>query len=208
MQINQEISECLIRGDKTAVGEKVREACARGENALHILEKGLVAGMDVVGQRFKKNEMFIPEVLACAAAMHAGLEILKPLLTDQESKPLGKVLIATVAGDVHDIGKNIVAMMLEAARFEVVDLGVDVAVDRIVESVRDEKPDVLALSALLSTTMPMFKPTIQAVKEAALTPKTIVGGAQVTSAYAKESGADACAPNAVVAVDVVKGLVA
>lgn len=207
MQMSRLISEALIRGDKTTVTEQVKVACSSGENALQILEEGLLAGMDIIGQRFKKGEIFIPEVLASAGAMHAGLNMLKPLLIGQGVKPIGKVLIATVAGDVHDIGKNIVAMMLEAGQFEVVDLGVNVTVERVVESVRSEKPDVLALSALLSTTMPMFKKTIEVVKDAGLTVKTIVGGAAVTLSYAKESGADAYAPNAVMAVDVVKKLV-
>lgn len=208
IEMYREISEALIRGDKTVVADRVQEACDQGKNPLEILEEGLLAGMEVVGQRFKKNEMFIPEVLASAATMHAGLDILKPVLTGEGAKSRGKVLICTVAGDVHDIGKNIVAMMLEAHRFEVVDLGVDVSKEKVVEAVTAEQPDVLALSALLSTTMPMFKPTIQAVKDRGQAAKIIVGGAQVTAAYAQESGANAYAPNAIAAVDVVKGLVA
>lgn len=207
MELLKNISESLIAGDKNAVVEKVNEACKRDLKAMQILNEGLLSGLEIVGKRFKNDEMYIPEVLASAAAMNAGLEILKPLLTGEGSQPLAKVVIATVAGDVHDIGKNIVAMMLEAARFKVIDLGVDVSIHRIVEAVKKEKPDILALSALLSTTITMFKPTLQAVKEAGLTTKTIVGGSQVTEAYAKEVGADAYAPNAVVAVDVVKNLI-
>jgi 5-methyltetrahydrofolate--homocysteine methyltransferase len=207
MELLRNISESLIAGNKIDVANKVNEACKSNLSALQILNEGLLSGLEIVGKRFKNNEMYIPEVLASAAAMHAGLEILKPLLTGEGSQPLGKVVIATVAGDVHDIGKNIVAMMLEAARFRVVDLGVDVSIDRVVEAVKREKPEIIALSGLLSTTITMFKPTLQAVKEAGLTPKSIVGGAQVTAAYAKEAGADAYAPNAVVAVDVVKNLV-
>ena len=207
MEILQRISEALIAGNKNVVLEKVNEACGNGIDALQILNQGLLAGLEIVGKRFKNNEMYIPEVLASAAAMQGALAILKDLLRGEGSKPLGKVVIASVAGDVHDIGKNIVAMMLEAARFNVVDLGVDVAVHRVVEAVKKEKPDILALSALLSTTIPMFKPTLQAVKDAGLKTKSIVGGAQVTRTYAKEAGADAYAPNAVEAVDAVKALI-
>ncbi len=208
MNLKEEISEPLIRGKVAIVAERVKRTCELGEDVKAILEQGLLPGMSVVGERFKRNEMFIPEVLASAKAMHAGLDILKPLLVGQGVEPRGKVVIGTVAGDVHDIGKNIVAMMLEAGRFEVVDLGVDVSVEEFVEAVRAEEPEILAMSALLSTTMPMFKKSIQAVENAGLNVKIIVGGAQVTSAYAEEAGADAYAPNAVVAVEVVGKLVA
>jgi 5-methyltetrahydrofolate--homocysteine methyltransferase len=207
MDLKREISEPLIRGEVKTVIEAVRQACDQGENPKVILEQGLMSGMTVVGERFKKNEMFIPEVLASAKAMNEGLNILRPLLVGLEAKPVGKVVIGTVKGDLHDIGKNIVGMMLGANRFEVVDIGIDAPVAKFVETVRKEEPDILGMSALLSTTMPMFRETIQAVKKAGLKVKIIIGGAQVSSAYAEECGADGYAPNAIEAVDLVKKLI-
>lgn len=206
MPIEREISDPLIAGNAAAVAENVQVAYDRGEDPKVILEKGLLAGMAILGERFKKDEMFIPEVLASAKAMHAGLSILKPFLKRDEAKPLGKVVIGTVKGDVHDIGKKIVTMILEANRFEVIDIGIDVPVEKFVEAVEREKPDILALSALLTTTMPMFRETISAVQQVDHEVKTMVGGCQVTAAYAKESGADGYAPNAILAVDVAKDL--
>jgi 5-methyltetrahydrofolate--homocysteine methyltransferase len=207
MDFRKEISEPLIRGEVQTVTEAVRQACHQGENPNVILEQGLMSGMMVVGQRFKKNEMFIPEVLASAKAMNEGLTILKPLLVGIGSKPVGKVVIGTVKGDLHDLGKNIVGMMLEANRLEVIDLGVDVPIEKFVEAVQQEKPDIMGMSALLSTTMPRFGETIQAVRKAKLNVKIIIGGAQVNSAYAEECGADGYAPNAIEAVDLVKKLI-
>jgi 5-methyltetrahydrofolate--homocysteine methyltransferase len=207
MDLKKEISETLVRGEIRAVLESVKQACSQGEDPKAILEQGLMAGMIVVGERFKKNEMFIPEVLASAKAMNEGLNILRPMLVGAGAKPAGKIVLGTVKGDLHDIGKNIVGMMLETNRFEVVDIGIDVAAEKFVEAVRKEKPDVLGMSALLSTTMPMFSKTIQAVKKAGLKVKFIVGGAQVNSAYAEECGADGYAPNAIEAIDLVKSLI-
>lgn len=207
MDLKREISEPLIRGEVKTVVEAVKRACDQGENPKVILEQGLMGGMTIVGERFKKNEMFIPEVLASAKAMNEGLNLLKPFLVGAGAKPMGKVVIGTVKGDLHDIGKSIVGMMLEANRFEVVDLGIDVPVKKFVDAVRMEKPDILGMSALLSTTMPMFRETIQGVEKEGLKVKIIVGGAQVNSTYTEECGADGYAPNAIEAVDLVKKLI-
>lgn len=206
MNLKKEISEPLIRGEMKAVLDGVKQAQAQGEDPRVILEQGLMAGMIVVGERFKKNEMFIPEVLASAKAMNEGVTMLKPTLVGAGAKSTGKIVLGTVKGDLHDIGKNIVGMMLETNRFEVVDIGIDIPVEKFVEAVRKEKPDILGMSALLSTTMPMFAKTIQAVKKAGLKVKFIVGGAQVNAAYAEECGADGYAPNAIEAIDLVKSL--
>ena len=207
MDLKKEISEPLIRGEIKAVLDGVKQAQAQGEDPRVILEQGLMAGMIVVGERFKKNEMFIPEVLASAKAMNEGVTMLKPMLEGAAAKSTGKIVLGTVKGDLHDIGKNIVGMMLETNRFEVVDIGIDLPVEKFVEAVRKEKPDILGMSALLSTTMPMFAKTIQAVKKAGLKVKFIVGGAQVNAAYAEECGADGYAPNAIEAIDLVKSLI-
>ncbi len=206
MDFRKEILELLILGEAQTVAEAVRQACRQGEDPKVILEQALMSGMTVVGQRFRKNEMFIPEVLASAKAMNEGLTILKPLLVGIGLKAVGTVVIGTVKGDLHDIGKNIVGMMLEANRFEVIDLGIDVPIEKFVEAVQKKKPDILGMSALLSTTMPRFGETIQAVRKAKLNVKIIIGGAQVNLAYAEECGADGYAPNAIEAVDLVKKL--
>lgn len=208
MDVKTEISQCLIRGDIVNTVENVKTALEMGKKPREILDQGLLAGMEHVGKKFKANQLFIPEVLASAKAMNDSIELLRPYWGKDQLKKTGKVIIGTVAGDVHDIGKNIVIMMLEASRFDVIDLGVDVPVEKFVEAIQNEKPDVLGLSALLTSTMPMFKTTIQAVTDAGLNVKTIIGGAQVDSEQMEISGADAIAPNAVVGVDVIKRLVA
>jgi 5-methyltetrahydrofolate--homocysteine methyltransferase len=208
MDIKSEIYQSLIRGDIANTVENVKKALEIGESPNLILDQSLLVGMNYVGEKFKINHMFIPEVLASATAMNQSIELLRPYWDMDEAKKTGKVVIGTVSGDVHDIGKNIVIMMLEAARFDVVDLGVDVSVERFVKSVKKEKPDVLGLSALLTTTMPMLKTTIQAIKDAGYFVKTVIGGAQVNSEQVEISGASAYAPNAVVGVEVITKLVA
>jgi 5-methyltetrahydrofolate--homocysteine methyltransferase len=161
-----------------------------------------------VGEKFSSGELFVPEMLMAAQAMKAGLEILKPLLSSGQAHAKGTVVIGTVKGDLHDIGKNLVAMMLEGAGFEVVDLGVDVASEKFVQAAAERKADVVALSALLTTTMPAMQRTVAAVKEAGLSSRTIIGGAPVTQAYAERVGADGYSPDAPGAVRLVKKLVA
>ncbi|HIC94650.1 MAG TPA: cobalamin-binding protein [Anaerolineae bacterium] len=207
-RILQEIASNLYKGEEEAVAKLVQEALDQGLSPEEILADGLIAGMDKVGRDFKAGDLFVPEVLIAARAMHAGMDVLKPLLTDAKSHSVGKMVIGTVKGDLHDIGKNLVAMMMEGAGFEVVDLGIDVPPERFVEAVEEEKPDLVGMSALLTTTMPMMRTTLEALEEAGLRGrvKVMVGGAPVTQAWAEEIGADGYAPDAASAVDKAKEL--
>jgi 5-methyltetrahydrofolate--homocysteine methyltransferase len=208
--ILQQISSSLYDGDDQAVGELVQKALDQGLSPSSILQGGLIAGMDVVGRDFKAGELFVPEVLVAARAMHAGMNVLRPLLAESEAPSAGKYLIGTVKGDLHDIGKNLVKMMLEGAGFEIIDLGTDVDPQAFVAGVRDHRPSVVGMSALLTTTMVQMKSTIEALEEAGLrdSVKIMVGGAPVTDGFAKQIGADAFAPDAATAVDVARNLVA
>ncbi|MCF8108603.1 MAG: corrinoid protein [Desulfohalobiaceae bacterium] len=192
------ISNTLIKGDAGNLTLQVQAALEEGTAASDILNKALIAGMDVVGERMENGDMFIPEVLMSAKAMSGALGILKPLLTDEESKSAGKIIIGTVKGDLHDIGKNLVAMMLESAGFEVVNLGVDIAPEAFVEAVKEHQPNLIGLSALLTTTMTQMQKTVDALKESGLRSqvKILVGGAPVTEKFAREIGADGYAPDA------------
>ncbi len=202
------IAESLIAGKIDEVSGLVQEAVDGGADAQETMEKGLLAGMDVVGQRFKSGEMFIPEVLRSAKAMHAGMEILRPLLAESDTKGAGTVVIGTVEGDLHDIGKNLVGMMFEGAGYKVVNLGIDLAPQVFVDAVKEHDPDLLGMSALLTTTMPKMGETINALKEAGLRDKVkiMVGGAPVTAEFAEEIGADAYAANAASSVDKAKAV--
>lgn len=208
MEILKEISENLQKGNAPKVGELVKTALEQGISPKDILEQGLIDGMDKVGVKFKNDEIYVPEVLIAARAMHAGMDVLKPILTNSGVEPIGKVVIGTVKGDLHDIGKNLVKMMMEGAGFEVIDLGVDVTADKFIETVKESKSDILAMSALLTTTMPYMKTVIEAVEEAGLRDqvKIIVGGAPITDNFAKEINADGYAPDAASAVDKCKEL--
>ena len=199
----QGLAEAVIRGDREAVSSLTQAAVSEGVSAEQIINEGLIAGMAVVGDKFKKNEFYVPEVLIAARAMHAGMDIIKPLLAESGVQPRGTIAIGTVKGDLHDIGKNLVAMMMEGGGFEVLDLEVDVAPEKFVEAVKDKGAQVVALSALLTTTMPSMKDTIEALKEAGVrdSVKVMIGGAPVTQNYADEIGADGYAPDAASAVD-------
>ena len=199
----QGIAEGVISGKRDDVARLVQAAVDEGVGADVIINEGLIAGMSVVGDRFKKNEFYVPEVLIAARAMHAGMDIIKPLLADSGVQPKGVIVIGTVKGDLHDIGKNLVAMMLEGGGYEVIDLGVDVAPEGFVGAVKDKGAQIVALSALLTTTMPSMKDTIEALKEAGVrdAAKVMIGGAPVTQNYADEIGADGYAPDAASAVD-------
>jgi len=199
----QGIAEAVIRGDRETVAKLTQAAVDEGTSAEAIINEGLIAGMGVVGARFKANEFYVPEVLIAARAMHAGMDIIKPLLAESGVQPRGTVAIGTVKGDLHDIGKNLVAMMLEGGGYEVLDLEVDVAPEKFVAAVKDQGAQVIALSALLTTTMPSMKDTIEALKEAGVRDqvKVMIGGAPVTQNYADEIGADGYAPDAASAVD-------
>jgi 5-methyltetrahydrofolate--homocysteine methyltransferase len=199
----QGLAEAVIRGDRDTVSELTQAAVDEGVGADTIINEGLIAGMSVVGVKFKANEFYVPEVLIAARAMHAGMDIIKPLLAESEIQPRGTIAIGTVKGDLHDIGKNLVAMMLEGGGYEVIDLGVDVAPEVFVSTVKEKGVQILALSALLTTTMPSMKGVIDALQEAGVreTVKVMIGGAPVTQNYADEIGADGYSPDAASAVD-------
>ena len=207
--ILKQMQEDLYSGNIDEVEKATRQALEEGLPAQEILNQGLIAGMDVVGRDFKCGDLFIPEVLISAKAMHAGLEVLRPSLAESGASTLGKVVIGTVAGDLHDIGKNLVSMMLQGAGFEIFDLGTDVSPEQFVEAVQAEGADLVGMSALLTTTMPKMKTTIDALAQAGLSDRVsvLVGGAPVTADYAEQIGADAYAGDAVGAVDTARQLV-
>jgi corrinoid protein of di/trimethylamine methyltransferase len=202
------MAESLIAGKVDEVTDLTRQALDANVSSKDILEKGLLAGMEVVGKRFKANEMFIPEVLRCAKCMHGAMEILRPLLAETGVETAGTFVIGTVKGDLHDIGKNLVGMMFEGAGFKVVDLGIDLDPAAFVEAIKEHNANLFGMSALLTTTMPKMGETINAIKEAGLRDqvKIMIGGAPVTGEFAKEIGADAYASNAASAVDTGKEL--
>lgn len=204
------ISEALQRGDAEKVEELVKKALEENLTPKKILEDGLIKGMGIIGAKFKKNEVYVPEVLIAARAMHAGMNILKPKLIETGVKNIGTIAIGTVKGDLHDIGKNLVKMMLEGAGFEVIDLGIDVSVDKFVEAVKEHKPNIIAMSALLTTTMVNMPEVIKALEAAGLREKVkiMIGGAPITQNYADQIGADGYSPDAASAVDKVKTFIA
>ncbi len=208
--ILQKIASNLYNGEEEAVAELVQQAIDKGMAPNEVLQGGLIAGMDEVGKDFKAGDLFVPEVLIAARAMHAGMSVLRPLLAETGTVGLGKYLIGTVKGDLHDIGKNLVKMMLEGAGFEMIDLGTDVTPEGFVAAVRQHQPRLIGMSALLTTTMVQMKTTIDALEEAGLrgSVKIMIGGAPVTAAYAQQIGADAFAPDAASAVDVARSLAA
>jgi 5-methyltetrahydrofolate--homocysteine methyltransferase len=208
--ILEQMQKDLYEGNFDEVEAATKAALESGMTAQEILNDGLVAGMNVVGRDFKAGDLFIPEVLMCAKAMHAGLEVIRPLLAEAGAESQGKVVLGTVAGDLHDIGKNLVSMMLQGAGFEIVDLGTDVKPEQFVTAIRDEGADLVGMSAMLTTTMPAMKSTIVALEEAGIRDKVkvIVGGAPVTSKFAQDIGADSYAPDAGAAVDTARELVA
>ncbi|MBL7215062.1 MAG: corrinoid protein [Phycisphaerae bacterium] len=200
------LSNAIIKGDQKTAVDVTKAALDEGIEPGTILSDGLIAGMNVIGVRFKANEVYIPEVLIAARAMKMAMEILEPKLVEAGVQPLGKAMIGTVQGDLHDIGKNLVVMMLKGAGFDVVDIGVDVSPDAFIAKAKEANVQVIGLSALLTTTMPSMEKTIQAIKDAGLSAKTMIGGAPVTQAYADKIGADGYAADAATAVDVARGL--
>ncbi|MCK4625293.1 MAG: corrinoid protein [Phycisphaerae bacterium] len=197
----QPIADALIKGDRNTVVELTQKAIDDGIAPADILTNGLIGGMNVIGVRFKNNEVYVPEVLIAARAMHGGLDILKPHLTASGVEPVAVIVIGTVKGDLHDIGKNLVGMMLQGGGLEVVDAGIDVSPEKFVAAVKESGAHFVAMSALLTTTMPQMPEIIKALKESGLPVKTLVGGAPVTQSYADEIGADGYAPDAASAVD-------
>jgi 5-methyltetrahydrofolate--homocysteine methyltransferase len=204
-----EIRQALESGNAPQVKKLTEAALGQGVSAKTLLNEGLIAAMSEVGEKFKRSEVYVPEVLVAARAMYAGLDILRPILVETGAKAVGKLVIGTVKGDLHDIGKNLVRMMFEGAGFHVVDLGIDVPDSKFVDAVRTESPDLLGMSALLTTTMPAMKTTIEALEDAGLRDKVkvIVGGAPVTQHFADAIGADGYAPDASSAVDLAKELI-
>ena len=202
------IASNLYDGEDEVVADLVQQALDEGMNPGEILQGGLISGMDEVGRDFKAGDLFVPEVLIAARAMHAGMHVLRPLLAESDTPSAGKYVIGTVKGDLHDIGKNLVKMMLEGAGFETIDLGTDVEPQAFVDAVREHRPQLVGMSALLTTTMVQMKATIEALEEAGLrdSVKIMIGGAPVTDAFAKQVGANAYAPDAASAVDVAREL--
>ena len=195
----EQVAERLYEGDAPAVERLIREGLEQGVDARDLLGQGLVSGMDRVGQEFQEGELFVPELIVAARAMHAGLDLLRADLARGGGPPAGTVVLGTVKGDMHDIGKRLVGIMMEGQGFRVVDLGHDVAPERFVEAARTEAADLIGMSALLSTTMPMMQATLDAVRAQGLQVRTLVGGAPVTRSWADEIGADGYAPDAVAA---------
>ena len=208
MSILTDISENLQRGKAKIVKELVQQAIDEGIPVQQILDEGLLSGMGVIGEKFKNNEVFVPEVLVAARAMNMGAQLLKPLMADAGVEAAGKVCIGTVKGDLHDIGTNLVASMLEGSGFEVINIGIDVPAEKFVQAVKDQHADILCMSALLTTTMTYMKDVIDAVSAAGIRDqvKIMVGGAPVNQAFADEIGADGYSDNANSAVTVAKRL--
>ena len=201
-----DIFQAVLEFNEAKVVELVKAELDAGGKVASILNDGLIAAMDQVGQKFSAGELFVPEMLMAAQAMKGGLEVLRPLLAGEDAKPRGTVVIGTVKGDLHDIGKNLVAMMLEGAGFQVVDLGVDVDVEKFVAAAKENNADLVALSALLTTTMPAMESCVASLKEQGVGVKSIIGGAPVTQDFADKIGADGYAQDAPGAVALARGL--
>lgn len=210
MEILQKISEELQKGNFQEMPRLVGEALKANIPPSKILSDGLVAGMDIVGEKFRRDELFMPEVLISARAMQAAMDVLRPKLVETGAKLAGKIVLGTVKGDLHDIGKNLVGMLMEGAGYQVIDLGIDVPSEKFVAAVKTSRPNILGLSALLTTTMPKMKEVIESLTEAGIREQVIVmvGGAPVTERFAQDIGADAYAPDAASAVEKVRELLA
>ncbi len=200
------LTQAIISGRRKEIPDLVQQCLAAGEKAGDIVENRLVPGMTVVGEKFKRNEIFVPEMLIAARAMKEAMRILEPLLAAAGIRPEHNAVIGTVEGDLHDIGKNLVAMMWRGANIEVIDLGVNVPAAKFVEAVKQHKPKLVGLSALLTTTMPAMRDIVKAVRDAGLPVKVVIGGAPITQEYAREIGADGYAPDAGSAVDAAMAL--
>lgn len=201
-----QMQDDLYDGIKEEIPVQVREALSRGKTPQEVLDGGLVAGMDIVGVDFRDGILFVPEVLMAANAMKAGMEVLRPLLTETGAQRIGKAIVGTVKGDIHDIGKNLVAMMLEGAGFEVINLGINVDADTFLKAIAEHQPDIIGMSALLTTTMPYMKVVVDALGEEGIRDEiyVMVGGAPVTENFAREVGADAYGRDAAVSVEIAK----
>lgn len=202
----EEIKNAVVMGRHADIEQLVQKAIDDGDNLNAVINEALIGAMDIVGEKFAINEIYVPEMLVSAMTMKKGLELIKPLLTESESETRGTILMGTVKGDLHDIGKNLVLMMLEGAGFEAIDLGVDLSVEKVVEEVEKRKPQILGLSALLTTTMPEMKKVLETLEERGLREKVkvLVGGAPVDAAFAEQIGADGYGKDAAEAVKLAK----
>lgn len=202
----KQLYESVVSGDAKATQALTKQALADGVDPLKLVNDYMVPAMDEVGRRFEANEYFVPELLISARAMKSALELIRPLLTARGDQPLGRVAIGTVKGDLHDIGKNLVGSLLEGGGFEVIDLGVNVTPEKFIATINEKKANIIAMSALLTTTMPSMKTTIDALKQAGVREKVkvLIGGAPITQKYADEIGADGYSENAVGAVALAK----
>jgi 5-methyltetrahydrofolate--homocysteine methyltransferase len=209
MAVLEDLCASVIGGSAPKTEEFTNAALASGLAPVEVLTKGLIAGMNVVGQKFKNNEFYVPEVLIAARAMKAGMKILRPKLIETGVKPEAKFVVGTVKGDLHDIGKNLVAMMMEGAGFEVIDLGVDVTPEKFVDAIKTNKAEIIGMSALLTTTMLNMKDTVAALKSSGLRDKVkiMVGGAPLTQSFSDEIGADGYSPDAASAVDLARSFI-
>ncbi|HBW37626.1 B12-binding domain-containing protein [Desulfosporosinus sp. BICA1-9] len=205
-----DLAKSVIEGQKDQVLDQVKALIAAGNNPLEIVNEGLIAGMNVVGVRFKAGDMYVPEVLMAAKSMSSGLELVKPLIAAADQKSKGKILLGTVKGDLHDIGKNLVGMLIESGGLEVINMGVDVSAEDFIDAIIEHEPDILALSALLTTTMPAMQDIIEMLEEEELRDKVkvIIGGAPVSQEYADTIGADGYGADAGSAVELCKRLLA
>ncbi|MCO1604367.1 cobalamin B12-binding domain-containing protein [Desulfosporosinus nitroreducens] len=206
----EELSKAVLSGNDNQVVSITKSLIDSGTDLLEIINQGLIAGMDIVGARFKRGEMFVPEVLMAARSMSAGINLVKPLMSETDIPSIGKVLVGTVKGDLHDIGKNLLAMMMEGAGFTVINLGVDISPEQFLEAAKEHKADMIAMSALLTTTMVAMKDTVELFVEDGLRDKVriIIGGAPISQEYSDEIGADGFAPDAATACDLAKSLLA
>ncbi|HWR45865.1 corrinoid protein [Sporomusa sp.] len=204
-----ELAQSVITGNVDQVKEQVKSLISSGTDPVEIVNQGLIAGMNVVGARFKAGDMYVPEVLMSARSMSSGLELVKPLIAEKDIQSRGKVVIGTVKADLHDIGKNLVSMMMQSGGLEVIDIGIDVSPEKFIEAVREHNPDIVGMSALLTTTMPAMKDTIELLEEEGLRDKVkvIIGGAPVSQEFATAIGADGYAPDAATATDLCKELI-
>jgi 5-methyltetrahydrofolate--homocysteine methyltransferase len=200
------LTQAVIAGKRKEVAELIKQCLAAGEKAGDIVENRLVPGMMAVGEKFKRNEIFVPDMLIAGRAMKEALKILEPLLVVAGVKPEHRAVIGTVEGDLHDIGKNLVAMMWKGANIEVIDLGVNVPPAKFVETIKQQKPELVGLSTLLTTTMPAMRDTVKAIRDAGLAVKVVIGGAPITQEFAREIGADGYSPDAGSAVDAAMAL--
>ena len=209
MEVLKKVSEELQSGNYRVIPKLVQDALDAKILPSKILSDGLVLGMDIVGDKFRRDELFMPEVLISAKAMQAGMDVLRPKLIETGAKLAGKIILGTVKGDLHDIGKNLVGMLMEGAGYEVIDLGIDVPSDKFVDAVKTNRPNLVGLSALLTTTMPRMKEVIESLVEAGVrnSVKVVVGGAPVTEKFAKDIGGDGYAPDAASAVVKVRELI-